>query len=187
MTTVLRVNLNDLSSQFIQDLRKRFDKTAQIEIRVEEKEQGEGLLSETQFWEIIERLDWSKQDSNAIMAKAVKALSQMPIANIYLFKDTLSEKLYNLDTKAHANAYKEKQEDGYLSVDDFLYVRCAVVAEGKVYYENVLTQPSEMPIEIAFEPLLSLADAAYQMKTGKKMDYLPIFNYETHSNQAAWV
>ena len=187
MTTVLRVNLNDLSSQFIQDLRKRFDKTAQIEIRVEEQKQGEGLLSEAQFWGIIEELDWSKQESNSIMAKAVKTLSLMPVANIYLFKDKLSEKLYNLDTKAHANTYKSKQEDGYLSVDDFLYVRCAVVAEGKDYYENVLTQPSEMPIEIAFEPLLSLANTAYQMKTGKKMDYFPIFNYETHSNYAAWL
>ena len=187
MTTVLRVNLNDLSSQFIQDLRKRFDKTAQIEIRVEEQKQGEGLLSEAQFWGIIEELDWSKQESNSIMAKAVKTLSLMPVANIYLFKDKLSEKLYNLDTKAHANTYKSKQEDGYLSVDDFLYVRCAVVAEGKDYYENVLTQPSEMPIEIAFEPLLSLANTAYQMKTGKKMNYFPIFNYETHSNYAAWL
>ncbi len=62
MTTVLRVNLNDLSNQFIQDLRKRFDKTAQIEIRVEEQKQGEGLLSDEQFWQIIDCLDWTKQE-----------------------------------------------------------------------------------------------------------------------------
>jgi hypothetical protein len=187
MTTVLRVNLNDLSNQFIQDLRNRFEKTAQIEIRVEEQKQGEGLLSEEQFWQILNLLDWKQQDSDAIMAKAVQALAKMPVANIYLFKDTLSEKLYRLDTRAHANAYKAKQEDGYLSVDDFLYVRCAVVAEGKDYYDKVLNDPSELPIEISFEPLLSLADDAYALKTGKKMDYFPTFNYETHSNQEGWL
>jgi Protein of unknown function (DUF4240) len=150
MTTVLRVNLNDLSNQFIQDLRKRFDKTAQIEIRVEEQKQGEGLLSDEQFWQIIDCLDWTEQDAGLIMAKAVHVLSEMPVANIYLFKDILSEKLYRLDTKAHANAYKTKQDDGYLSVDDFLYVRCAVVAEGKGYYENILNNPSELPIDGLF-------------------------------------
>ena len=186
MTTVLRVNLNDLSNQFIQDLRNRFEKTAQIEIRVEEQKQGEGLLSEEQFWQLINCLDWTKQDDNEIMAKAAQALSNMPVANIYLFKDILSEKLYRLDTRAHANAYKAKQEDDYLSVDDFLYVRCAVVAEGKDYYEKVLNNSSEMPIEITFEPLLSLADDAYTLKTGKKMDYFPTFNYETHSNIEGW-
>ena len=187
MTTILRVNINDLSNQFIQDLRKRFDKTAQLEIRVEEQKQGEGLLSENEFWQIISLLDWSKHEASEILDQAVKALSKMPIANIYLFKDQLSEKLYYLDTKVHAKAYREKQDDDYLSVDDFLYVRCAVVAEGKDYYENVLINPLEMPIEIAFEPLLSLADAAYEVKTGKQMDYFPIFNYETHSNQAGWL
>ena len=167
-------------------MRKRFDKTAQIEIRVEEQKQGEGLLSDEQFWQIIDLLDWTKQDADLIIAKAVQALSEMPIANIYLFKDILSEKLYRLDTKTHANTYKTKHDDGYLSVDDFLYVRCAVVAEGKDYYENTLNNPSELPIEIAFEQLLSLADAAYHQKTGKKMDYFPVFNYETHSNQEGW-
>lgn len=187
MTTVLRVNINDLSSQFIQDLKKRLSKTAQIEIRVEEQTQGDGLFSEIEFWQIVEQLDWSQKEAAAIMAPSVALLSKMPIANIYLFQDKLSEKLFHLDTKAHAHAYVAQQEDHYLSVDDFLYVRCAVVAEGQTYYEKILNNPSEMPIEIAFEPLLSLADAAYQLKTAKKMDYFPIFNYETYSNQEGWL
>ncbi len=186
MTTVLKVNINDLSAQLIHDLRQKFDKTAQIEIRVEEQKHGEGLLSEAQFWQVIDCLDWTKKKHKDIMAPAVAFLAKMPIANIYLFKDKLSEKLYSLDTRAHANAYLEKQSDGYLSADDFLYVRCAVLAEGKEYYEKVLNNPSEMPAEIDFEPLLSLADDAYAMKTGKEFNYYPIFNYETHSNLEGW-
>jgi Protein of unknown function (DUF4240) len=186
MTTILKVNINDLSTQFIRELRNKFEKNAQIEIRVEEQQHGEGLLSETQFWQIIELLDWSKKDYESILAPAVAALAKMDMANVYLFKDKMSEKLYALDTKAHAKAYVEKEEDNYLSADYFLYTRCAVIAEGKTYYEKVLKNPSEMPADIDFEPLLSLADDAYRLKTGKEFNYAPIFNYETHQNQKGW-
>ena len=183
MTTVLNININDLSTQFIRELKNRFDKTTQIEIRINSKEQADELLSEAQFWQIIALLDWSQKKYEDILAPAVAFLAQMPVANIYLFKDNLSEKLYRLDTKAHTAAYILKDSEHYLSADDFLYTRCAVVAEGQVYYENVLKDPNEMPFDMAFEPLLSLANDAYELKTGKKFDYIPTFNYETGSNQ----
>jgi Protein of unknown function (DUF4240) len=183
MTTVLNININDLSNQLIKELKNRFDKTTQIEIRIDTQEQSVELLSETQFWQIIALIDWTKELYTDILAPCVAALAKMPIANIYLFHDKLSEKLYHLDTKAHIAEYVAKDPDHFLSVDDFLYVRCAVVAEGQFYYENVLKNPSEMPFEIAFEPLLSLASDAYKVKTGKKFDYFPVFNYETGSNQ----
>jgi Protein of unknown function (DUF4240) len=186
MTTVLKININDLSAQFIHDLKAKFGKTAQLEIRVETPKHGEGLFTETQFWQIINALDWNQEDYPKIIAPAVALLSKLPVSNIYLFQDSLSEKLFHLDTKAHAHTYVEKYSDGHLSVDDFLYVRCAVVAEGKDYYEKVLKNPSELPIEISFEPLLSIASDAYVLKTGKKWDYFPLFNYETHSNQEGW-
>jgi hypothetical protein len=183
MTTVLNININDLSTQFIRELKNRFDKTTQIEIRIDTREQSVDLLSETQFWQIIALIDWTKEQYIEILAPCVAALAKMPVANIYVFHDKLSEKLYRLDTKAHITAYIAKDPDHFLSVDDFLYVRCAVVAEGPFYYDNVLKNPTEMPHEIAFEPLLSLASDAYTMKTGKKFDYFPVFNYETGSNK----
>jgi hypothetical protein len=186
MTTVLKININDLSAQFIHDLKAKFGKTAQLEIRVENPKHGEGLFSEVQFWQIINGLDWNQEDYTEIVKPAVALLSKLPISNIYLFQDALSEKLFRLDTKTHANSYIEKYGDGHLSVDDFLYVRCAVVAEGKTYYEKVLKDPTELPIEISFEPLLSIAAEAYELKTSKKWDYFPLFNYETHSNLEGW-
>ena len=183
MTTVLNININDLSTQFIRELKNRFDKSTQIEIRIDTQEQSVDLLSETQFWQIITLIDWTKAHYTDIIAPCVAALAKMPVANIYLFHDKLSEKLYRLDTKAHIAEYIAKDPDHFLSVDDFLYVRCAVVAEGQSYYQNVLKNPTEMPFEIAFEPLLSLASAAYKLKTGKIFDYFPVFNYETGSNK----
>jgi hypothetical protein len=164
----------------------KFGKTVQLEIRVENSKHGEGLFSETQFWQILDALDWKQEDFPEIIAPAVAILSKLPVSNLYLFQDCLSEKLFCLDTRAHAHTYVEKYGDGHLSVDDFLYVRCAVVAEGKDYYEKVLKNPAELPIEISFEPLLSIAADAYFLKTGKKWDYFPIFNYETHSNLEGW-
>lgn len=90
------------------------------------------------------------------------------------------------NTRQHALAYKEKQADNSFSADDFLYVRCAVVAEGKEYYESVLKNPSEIPDDVDFEHLLGLAGEAYTLKTGREFDYSPLFNYETHSNLQGW-
>ena len=183
MTTVLNININDLSTQFVRELKNRFDKTTQIEIRINTREQAVELLSDAQFWQIIALIDWTKEHHTDILAASVASLAKLPIAHIYLFHDKLSEKLYHLDTKAHIAEYVAKDPAHFLSVDDFLYVRCAVVAEGQFYYENVLKNPTQMPFEIAFEPLLSVASDAYKMKTGKQFDYFPVFNYETGSNK----
>jgi hypothetical protein len=107
----------------------------------------------------------------------------MPISNIYLFADKLSEKLYNLDTRVHAHYCSKNEPDNFISVDSFLYARCATIAEGKLHYKTVLNDASKMPNDIEFEPLLFLADRAFKLKTRKDFNYRPVFNYETHANK----
>ncbi len=106
----------------------------------------------------------------------------MPISAIYLFEDFLSGKLFDIDTKEHAKAYMDQQTDDYFSVDDFLYVRCAAVAEGRAYYEKIKSNPSELSADIDFEHILSVAAEAYKLKTGRDFEYSPLYNYETKSN-----
>ena len=89
MTTVLNININDLTNQLIQELKNKLGKTTQIEIRIDSREQENGLLSETQFWQILALLDWKQSDDTEIMAAAVASLAKMPVANIYLFKDAI--------------------------------------------------------------------------------------------------
>ncbi len=184
MTTILNINVEDLSAQFVNELKRRFGKSAKLEIKVQDSEAGKAFLSEEEFWKIIDSLDWSKKNRDEVVAPAVQKLAAMPVAAIYLFADILSEKLWMLDTKAHAAVFTANE--GNLSVDDFLYARCGVVAEGKEYFENVQNSPSEMPPDLTFEPLLHLAHDAYQLKTGKKLIYKPEYNYETYSNKQAW-
>lgn len=71
----------------------------------------------------FEKIDWSKKGSENKISPAVKMLAKMPVANIYLFADRLSAKLYHLDTRAHATAYAANEPDNFISADDFLYAR----------------------------------------------------------------
>lgn len=186
MATVLKVSINDLNSQFFYDLGQKISDTDEIEIRIPEKKSKIEIFSDADFWQIISLFDWSKEASDEIMAPAIKELAGMPVVNIYLFADKLSEKLYQLDTRLHGEAYLKNEGDDYLSVDDFLYIRCAVVAEGKAYFDKVLANPSEFPADLSFEPILNLPDQAYELKTGRTFDYFPTLSYETYSNKKAW-
>jgi hypothetical protein len=177
MTTVLNVQLHDLNSQLIQALKQQFGKNAAVEIRLVQPMIEEKLFTETDFWQLIERLDWSQGDNDAaIVAPATQFLEKQSLAHIYRFSDMLSEKLWHLDTRKHAQVFLDDPEnEGELSVDDFLYARCAVVANGKDFYQKILQNPSEMPVEVTFEPLLYLASNAYKRKTGKNFMHISAF------------
>jgi len=71
-------------------------------------------------------------------------------------------------------------------VDNFLYARCCVVANGKAYYEQVLKNPEDMPKEVTFEALLRIPGEAYQKKTGKRLVFVTTYSYETYSNREGW-
>jgi Protein of unknown function (DUF4240) len=186
MTTTLRVNLRDINLQFFKDLEEKAGASAQVEIRVESSKHGEGLFTEEQFWQLIELFDWKQKKRADIIQPAVTALSKMPVSAIYLFEDFLSKKLFDIDTREHAKAYMNQQTDDYFSVDDFLYVRCAAVAEGREYYEKIKNNPSELSPDIDFEHILSVAADAYKRKTGRDFEYSPLYNYETKSNVEKW-
>jgi hypothetical protein len=181
MTATYQIPSTALNLQFIQDLQEKYGEAAQLEIRVH-KDSRPQILSEAHFWSIIDRLDWSKLgDNDAVVASAVAYLASLPVGFIYQFEDLLSEKLHQLDTRQHAAKSTEP-----FSVDEFLYQRCAVVANGKTVFNTVLKDPSQMPNEVDFEPLLYIAADAYTLKTGKTFDYLPTYSVETFANKTGW-
>jgi hypothetical protein len=144
-------------------------------------------LSEDRFWAIIGLLDWQASDDDAILQPAIEALAQMSEDEICGFEEQLAGKLFLLDTERHARqtglgAYGSD----YFSPDDFLYARCAAVARGREFYEQVVARPDLMPPDERFEALLYLASRAYETKTGSQMNYLPSIDYETFSNRQGW-
>jgi hypothetical protein len=147
-------------------------------------------VDETLFWKTIRRFDWKKLgDDDAVVKPAVDALASMSVTDIHRFEDIMAEKLYALDTEAHARHIGEDSyagEDEYFSVDEFLYARCVVVVNGPRYFAKVLANPKLMPKDSEFEALLYVAGTAYRKKTGKEMRHHSKRSYETFSNKRGW-
>lgn len=148
-------------------------------------------MDEEVFWEIINLFNWNKVgDDDAVLRPAVRRLAAMQIEDIYRFDDILSEKLFKLDGIRYAENIGEasyKGEGEFFSVDTFLYIRCCVIANGKRFFERVLADPTKMPKDADFEPLLYLARDAFNKKTkSDDYDHTTEFDFETFSNVEGW-
>lgn len=188
MNSAIKIPLRSLSPAVVRDLQEKYPE-AEINV-VLHHDRNQAPLSEQRFWEIIALLDWEKQgDDNAVIEPAVAVLAESPVRHIYEFEDILSEKLYQLDGLAYARETGEsayKSAGDFFSVDGFLYDRCCVVANGKSFFEKVLKDPTQMPKGMSFGALLRVGQAAFKRKTGKDLDYMHAFNYETYSNEEGW-
>jgi hypothetical protein len=188
MTQQYQVSVDNLSDNFLATLREHYPH-AQLEIKVKTPKAFQGL-DEASFWNIISLFDWSNpENDDVVISKAIVVLAEKPLRHIYEFQDLLAQKLFALDTMAHAkntgdNAWISKNDD--FSADEFLYARCCVLANGHDFYNKVLKNPELMPQDLAFEGLLTLAHRAYQLKTNKLFRYVPNINFETFSNKKGW-
>lgn len=185
--TIHRVKLKDLNKEYLENLQGQATSGEQeVTIWFPKKSTA---LSEEEFWNIIDLLDWKKRKSLTITTPAIIHLSQLSVEQIKAFDDILSEKLYDLDGQKYAentgqNAYTGEEKP--FSVDGFLYARCMAVAQGRTTYELILNHPKKMIKDDSFETLLNLASQAYQKKTGKSYDYIPAYIYETFANTKGW-
>ena len=147
-------------------------------------------MSEDRFWELLALLNWKRLgNDDAVVRPLVKALTKLQVEDIFAFDDHLADKLHALDTEAHARhmgEYSYRGPDEHFSVDEFLYTRCAVVANGKQVFEEVLRDPNEFPEDAEFEAILSVAQTAHNQKTGKEYSHVTAPTYETFSNKAGW-
>ncbi|MDZ7878649.1 MAG: DUF4240 domain-containing protein [Saprospiraceae bacterium] len=187
MTTLLNLPLQQAYPETIRDLQERFPH-AHLRIEIRKKDISK-ILTEQRFWEIISLFDWTDaEDNDRVLTPAINALSASPVHHIYLFADMLAVKLHRLDAKVFAENIGDDaySPNNYFSVDNFLYARCCVIANGQKAYESVLQNPVLMPKNLTFESLLSLASKAYSKKTGKKFDYVTTISMETYANKKGW-
>ncbi len=143
-------------------------------------------LTEQRFWGIIHLLDWEQAGQDkAVLAPAANALSQLSGSEIEAFADWQAFLLKQLDTQLHAETFAG--DDADLSADGFLYARCAVLANGRKTYYEVLSEPEKMPSNLSFEALLHLPEQAWRLQTKEdNWTYTPAFNYETGFNERGW-
>ncbi len=188
MTNILRYPLRNISPERVYDLQEKYpNASVQIELR---DTPFEGGLSEQGFWDLIARLDWTKTgDDDAVIEPVVVALSNGPLRHVYDFKDWLSQKLYWLDTAAHAGqigdgAFRDDADE--FSEDGFLFARCCAVANGRETYEAIRKDPTQMPKDMEFAPLLRIANEAHRRMTGTVLRYVSAYSVETFSNRKGW-
>lgn len=147
-------------------------------------------MNEKEFWKTVGMFKWKYQDDDErILEKAIKYLSTKSDEDINRFEDILSRLLYDLDGVAYAKNIGEGayvNEETYFSPDLFLYARCAVVANGKNFYYEVLKNPKAMPADVEFEALLYVAGEAFELKNDEEFDYSAKVDYETYSNKKKW-
>jgi hypothetical protein len=187
MSLTIKLPLRTLNLMVIQALQEKYP---QAEVQVElHPSKAVAPLSEAHFWKIIAAFDWAAAEDDAILEPAVAMLAAGSIRHLFEFADILSEKLYELDTIAYAKhigetAWKPNQ---FFSVDNFLYARCCVIANGKKLFKEVQKNPMFMPKDVTFESLLYLPSMAYERKTNQKYDYTPQYAVETYSNVFGWL
>ncbi|MEN5231607.1 DUF4240 domain-containing protein [Sphingobacterium faecium] len=148
-------------------------------------------MNEEVFWEIISSFNWSKLgNDDAVLKPALKKLICMTVDDIKQFAEILAKKLYELDGLIYASNIGSDSytgENDHFSADYFLYIRCCVVANGKNFFNHVLTNPTSMPKEMDFEPLLYLADEAYNKKLKTEGEFIETkLSFETFSNVEKW-
>jgi len=142
------------------------------------------------FWAFTGHVDLDALDAGdeiQAIAPLVACLSALSRQELESYEEQLAVQLYQLDTEDFA---KQAGAAG-TSADGFLYCRCYVVARGRVFYESVLANPSQMPrrLEQWCEPLLGAAAEAWAAATGhdpEDWDYETRVSYETGSNSSRW-
>ncbi len=188
MTNILRYPLRNISPEKISDLQEKYP-NASVQIELHDTPVAGGL-SEAGFWSLIDLLDWKQADNDAtVIEPVVEALSKAPLRHIYDFKDILSQKLYWLDTAAHARQIGEgafSEDANNFSADGFLFVRCCAVANGREQYDAIRQNPALMPKDMEFAPLLRIANEAHRRAYGTVLRYVSAYSVETFSNQKGW-
>ena len=185
MTNVLNYPLHNISPQTLRDLQEHYP-NASVQIQLSETPQRGGL-AESDFWDLIEQLDWSQEGNDtAVIEPVVQALTKAPLRHIYDFADILSHKLYLLDTEIYVDAHKDILNDADFVADRFLYIRCCIVANGFSFFKHIQQNPTEMSIDTLFAPLLRIPNDAYRRKVGKPLAHIWAYPIETFSNTSGW-
>lgn len=178
----MHLRLPEIDADFVKDLEEKYGHQAEVELRIVPGGSHVERFSEARFWAVISLLNWSKTgDDEAVLNPSIAHLAEQPIAHIYQFQDWLAQKLFELDTRNHAEAMGSE----HFSADSFLYARCCVVANGQTAFEAIKNDPSKMP-NLDFEALLFLAETAFELKTGRPFNYQPTHSIETASNENGW-
>jgi len=145
-------------------------------------------MHDLEFFAMTGCLDWTKQgDDELVLEPLIQYLAKWPDEILYVFEDKMAELLFKLDTPEVARrAYRT---DRNFSGDDFLYVRCVALVNGRAYYNKILEGTKKLDSGMEFEAILSAPAMAWARKHHADPAEYPHLEspcYETGSNEEAW-
>ncbi len=147
-------------------------------------------MSQDDFWDLIDLLNWDEEgNDDAVIAPAVQQLSELQAEEIFAFQEILSEKLWQLDGEKFAreigrDAYNGNEKQ--FSREWFLAARCCAVANGQLFFNDIITDAKNMPKGLGFATLTSIAGRAYRKKTGNNFNYSPKYALASCINKKGW-
>jgi len=159
---------------------------------------SEIVADESLFWDIISSLNithtigyegfWQR-DYYLVIPPLVTILSSLSDREIFIFHETLSTLLFNIDSYELAYESAELAGRDWVSGSSFLFARAAVIVNGEEHYNQVLR--GEVPIndDLWFEAILYVAMEAWGLKHGRDWFEFPFFasvSFETGSNIELW-
>lgn len=149
---------------------------------------AEKRMTDIDFFYFTDMLDWSKQgDDMAVLEPLIACLAQWGDELIFAFDDKMTELLYSLDSRAIANSIYKDME--HFSGDEFLYIRCTALVNGKPHYNAVLKGRRKLKANMEFEAILYVPMLAWARRHGKDTDdysHATKLSYETGSNEEGW-
>lgn len=160
------------------------------ESEIEEQNEKVSNMPDEQFWMLIDKLDWDHEgDDLRVIEPCINALAKMENKDIFAFDEALNSKLFILDTEKYArNIGREsyRGKDQYFSKSWFLNARCCAVANGKEAFDEIISNPENMPKDLGFKALVSIAEKAYLQKNGTRYNYATRHSNKTFSNKDGW-
>jgi hypothetical protein len=126
------------------------------------------------FWDLVDQSKKLGKDYSDQIKILINKLSELEEDEIIGFEFTLRDVL---SESAHYNILAAaKIINDFVSDDDFLYLRCRLIAEGKeLYYQSIenpeiLATTESQYLEIGGEEILSVSDFAFEKKMGSNTD-----------------
>jgi hypothetical protein len=96
MTAVVKINIDELDNNFVEHLKREFAH-ASLEIRVHDQEDTASAFAESDFWNLIELMDWSEEEDDA------KVVERIPLS-IPILQAVLAPLKF-----VHKKKWKEKE------------------------------------------------------------------------------
>lgn len=128
-------------------------------------------MNEERFWQILSLLNWNFAGKDEkVINPAVLQLSAMEDRDIFTFHDIMSGMLYDIDGKKWAeNIFPS---EGVLTPEDFLYMRCVALVNGKEYYHAVRARTVKLNPDMEFAAVLEIPMQSWSIRHG-----LPVSEY----------